>query len=159
MKVKILAVGKIKEPFWKDAIAEYTKRLSGYITLEIIEVDEAKIPQGASEKEEAIAKEKESQNLLAKIKSGEYVVALDLNAPEFDSLAFAAHLEKLFVKGDSLITFVIGGSLGLGPEIKKRANERLSLSALTFTHPMTRIILLEQIYRAFKINRGETYHK
>lgn len=159
MRTRILAVGKIKEPFWKDAIKEYEKRLSGYVTLEIVEVDEEKIAPGAGTTLEEIAKQKEGLRLLGKIKSGDYVVALDLHATEYESPAFAKHMEEMFSKGNSSITFVIGGTLGLSPEIKKRANERLSLSLMTFTHPMTRILLLEQLYRGFKINHNETYHK
>lgn len=159
MKIKVIAVGKIKEAFWKDALDEYTKRLSGYCTLEITEVDDEKAAPDCSEKEVTRIKEKEGQKLLGKIKPSEYVVALDLNANTYDSPQFASRLEEWFVQGNSTVTFLIGGSLGLSDEVKKKANERVTLSRLTFTHPMTRVILLEQLYRAFKIKRHETYHK
>ncbi len=159
MKIKVIAVGKIKEAFWKDALDEYAKRLSGYCTLETIEVDDEKAPADGSEKEILAIKDKEGKKLLGKIKPSEYVVALDLDANTYDSLQLAARLETWFVQGNSTVSFLIGGSLGLSDEVKKKANERLTLSRLTFTHQMTRVILLEQLYRAFKINRHETYHK
>lgn len=159
MKIKVIAVGKIKEAFWKAAIDEYSKRLSCYCTLEIIEVEDEKAPADGSDKEVLAIKDKEGKKLLTKIKPSEYVVALDLDANTYDSPQLAAHLETWFVQGNSTVSFLIGGSLGLSEEVKKKANERLTLSRLTFTHQMTRIILLEQLYRAFKINRHETYHK
>ncbi len=159
MKIKVIAVGKIKEAFWKDAIDEYSKRLSGYCTLEIIEVDDEKAPADGSDKEILAIKDKEGKKLLGKIKPSEYVVALDLDANTYDSPQLAGRLETWFVQGNSTVSFLIGGSLGLSDEVKKKANERLTLSRLTFTHQMTRVILLEQLYRAFKINRHETYHK
>lgn len=159
MKIKVLAIGKIKEAYWRDALEEYGKRLSGYCTLEIIEVEDEKAPADCSDKEATQIKEKEGRKLLSKIKPSEYVVALDLNANTYDSPQLAARLEEWFVQGNSTVSFLIGGSLGLSDEVKKKANERFTLSRLTFTHQMTRVILLEQIYRAFKINRHETYHK
>ncbi len=159
MKIKVIAVGKIKEAFWKDALDEYAKRLSGYCTLETVEVDDEKAHADGSDKEILAIKDKEGKKLLGKIKPSEYVVALDLDANTYDSLQLAARLETWFVQGNSTVSFLIGGSLGLSDEVKKKANERLTLSRLTFTHQMTRVILLEQLYRAFKINRHETYHK
>ncbi len=159
MKIKVVAIGKIKESYWRDALEEYSKRLSGYCTLEILESDDEKAPADCSEKEALQIKDKEGKKLLSQIKPSEYVVALDLNANTYDSPQLAARLEEWFVQGNSTVTFLIGGSLGLSDEVKKKANERLTLSRLTFTHQMTRVILLEQIYRAFKINRHETYHK
>lgn len=159
MKIKIVAVGHIKDEYWKQAISEYVKRLSPFSKVEIIEIEDEPIPNKASLAEEVIVKTKECKGMLKVIHEGEYVVALDLNASEYDSVKFSKHLEDMFVKGHSSITFVIGGSLGLSDELRTRANERLTLSKMTFTHQMTRVILLEQIYRGFKIANNESYHK
>lgn len=159
MKVKIIAVGSIKEDYWRVALEEYTNRLSLYTKVEIIEVkDEAAPPQMSKTLQEKV-KLKEGTKLLKKIKDKDLVVALDLNGPQRDSETFAKYIDSLFQRGNSEIVFVIGGSLGLSSEVKARANEVVTLSKLTFTHQMTRVILLEQIYRAFKINRNEVYHK
>lgn len=160
MKIKIVAVGKIKEQYFKSAISEYKKRLSAYTNIEIIEVSDEPIPKNSNATLDQQIKEKEGNKILSFIKDSEYVILLDLhNANEYDSIQFANHLDKLFTNGKSTITFVIGGSLGLGENIRQRANERIVLSKFTFTHQMVRILVLEQIYRAFKINNHETYHK
>ena len=153
MKIKIVAVGKIKEQYFKSAISEYEKRLSAYTNIEIIEVPDEPIAKNSNATLDQQIKEKEGSKMLS-------TILLDLHkANEYDSISFANHLDKLFTNGKSTITFVIGGSLGLGENIRQRANERIILSKFTFTHQMVRILVLEQIYRAFKINNHETYHK
>lgn len=160
MKIKIVAVGKIKENFFVLAINEYVKRLKAYCELEIVEVNDEAIAKDSNPSLDNKVKEKEGERILSKIKDNEYVILLDfLNSKEYDSISFAKHLDEMMLRGNSNLTFVIGGSLGLGDNIRKRGNERLLLSKMTFTHQMTRIILLEQIYRAFKIMHNETYHK
>lgn len=160
MKIRILAVGAVKEKSFIDAIKEYSKRLTSYVNLEIIEVSDEPIDKKCGKTLNQVIKEKEGNKLLKHIKEQDYVILLDLHeSKEEDSIMFAKHLDNLMTKGKSVIDFVIGGSLGNGENIRKRANERLSLSKMTFTHQMTRLILLEQIYRAFKINNNETYHK
>ncbi|MCH5180559.1 MAG: 23S rRNA (pseudouridine(1915)-N(3))-methyltransferase RlmH [Erysipelotrichales bacterium] len=160
MKIKLITVGKIKESFFVEAINEYIKRLKPYCCLEIFEVSDETIAKNSNDSLDAMVKEKEGEKILSKIKENEYVILLDFKeSKEYDSLDFAKHLDMLMTNGKSSLTFVIGGSLGLGENVRKRGNERLLLSKMTFTHQMTRIILLEQIYRAFKILNNETYHK
>ena len=159
MKIKIIAVGNIKEDYWRVALLEYTNRLSIYTKVEIIEVKDEPAPPQMSKILQEKVKLKEGTKILNRIKDKDLVVAVDLNGPERDSETFAKYLDGLFVRGNSEIVFVIGGSLGLSPEVQARADEVVTLSKLTFTHQMTRVILLEQIYRAIKINRNETYHK
>ena len=159
MKIKIIAVGSIKEDYWRVALEEYTNRLSLYTKVEICEVKDEPAPPHISKVLQEKVKLKEGTKILNKIKSKNLVVAVDLNGPQRDSETFAKYLDSLFVRGNSEIVFVIGGSLGLSPEVQSRADEVVTLSKMTFTHQMTRVILLEQIYRAFKINRNETYHK
>lgn len=160
MKIKIVAVGKIKENFFVLAINEYIKRLKAYCELEVVEVNDEPITKDSNASLDAKIKEKEGEKILSRIKENEYVILLDfLNSKEYDSISFSKHIDEMMTRGNSNLTFVIGGSLGLGENIRKRGNERLLLSKMTFTHQMTRIILLEQIYRAFKILHNETYHK
>ena len=159
MKIKIIAVGSIKEDYWRVALEEYTNRLSLYAKVEICEVKDEPAPPHMSKVLQEKVKLKEGTKILNKIKSKDLVVAVDLNGPQRDSETFAKYLDSFFVRGNSEIVFVIGGSLGLSPEVQSRADEVVTLSKMTFTHQMTRVILLEQIYRAFKINRNETYHK
>ena len=159
MKIKIIAVGSIKEDYWRVALEEYTNRLSLYTKVEICEVKDEPAPPHISKVLQEKVKLKEGTKILNRIKSKDLVVAVDLNGPQRDSETFAKYLDSLFVRGNSEIVFVIGGSLGLSPEVQSRADEVVTLSKMTFTHQMTRVILLEQIYRAFKINRNETYHK
>lgn len=155
---KIVAVGKIKEKFTKDEISEYTKRLSKYCKISIIEVEEEKAFDNSSADIERILK-KEGENLLKQIKPNDYVILLDLHGQEIDSVRFASLINDAQTKGTSSFAFVIGGSNGLSDEVRARSNFKLKLSPMTFTHQMTRVIILEQIYRAFKINNNETYHK
>ena len=158
LNVRIVCVGKIKDSFNKQGIDEYKKRLSRYIKLDIVEVDDAKIKDNASLKEEEIVKKEEGIRILKQVKDNEYMILLDLHGKEIDSVEFSKIIDSTSIRF-STITFVIGGSLGLSEEVIKRANYRLCLSKMTFTHQMTRGILLEQIYRAFKILNNEVYHK
>lgn len=159
MNIKLLCVGKIKEKFYRDAIAEYEKRLSRYGRLSIIEVADEKTPDHSSEAEELQIKEKEAARLLSHIRDNDYVIALAIDGQAWDSVSFAMHMERLAVSGRSSIVFVIGGSLGLHNSVLCRSNERLSFSAMTFPHQLMRVILLEQIYRSFRIRNHEPYHK
>ena len=159
MKIKIYAIGHLKEPYLKQGINEYLERLKPYTQVEIIEVNDESIVQNPRQKEIEIAKDKEGQKILKLLKSDEYVIGLDLVKKQPTSPEFAKYLEDKFVLGGSNISFVIGGSYGLSEELKKRCQDRIGLSNMTFLHQMTRLILLEQIYRAFKINRNEVYHK
>jgi len=159
MKIRILSVGKLNEPYIKEAQAEYLKRLGSYTKIEIIEVSEQKAPEKLSPAEEQQVKNKEGQHLLQKIKPGEFVFALDIQGKQVTSIAFSQKLEALALDSRSELAFVLGGSLGLSNEVLNRADLRLSLSKMTLPHQLCRIVLLEQIYRAFRISRGEPYHK
>ncbi len=159
MKVKIACVGKVKDSFYREAVAEYAKRLSRFCTLEIAEVADEKAPETLSSAEEAQVMEREGERLLSRILPGEYVVCLTIDGKRFASEAFATTLQATFDRGISCITFVIGGSLGLSPAITGRADLKLSVSDMTLPHGLCRVVLLEQIYRAFKINAHEPYHK
>ena len=158
INIKLVVVGKLKEKFHKDEINEYLKRLSRYSKVNIIEVEEEKIKDNSSLKENEIILTKEGNNVLKQIKENEFVFLLDLHGKEISSEEFAAKINKLSLDY-STVTFVIGGSLGVSNDLRKRSNFKLKLSPMTFTHQMTRIIILEQIYRAFKINNNEVYHK
>lgn len=159
MKIKVICVGKIKEKYLVEGIKEYTKRISGYTDIEIIEVADERIPEKASLAEEVMIKAKEGRKILDKVKQDDYVILLDVASKELDSVAFSKHIEKCMIDGKSTIDFIIGGSLGHGQEVLQRANLKLSFSPMTFPHQLMRLILLEQVYRAFKIMKGETYHK
>ena len=159
MKIKIYAIGHLKEAYLKQGINEYLERLKPYTQIEIIEANDESIVSNPSQKEIEIAKDKEGQKILKLLKNDEYVIGLDLVNKQPTSPEFAKYLEDKFVLGGSNISFVIGGSYGLSDELKKRCQDRIGLSNMTFLHQMTRLILLEQIYRAFKINRNEVYHK
>ena len=159
MKITVLAVGKIKERFYTDAVSEYAKRLSRYCRLEIVEVADEKTPDGAGEAMERKIKEKEGERLLSHIKDNMYVIALAIEGKARSSEELSSRLDNLGLQGNSDIAFVIGGSLGLSEAILKRADEALSFSRMTFPHQLMRVILLEQIYRSFKIQHGEPYHK
>lgn len=159
MKIKIICVGKIKENFYKDAILEYSKRLSRYCILEVVEVEDEKTPDKASENECSLIKKKEGQRILSHIKDNEFIVTLEIEGKKLTSPGLAKKLEEITVLGNSTIDFIIGGSLGLSDEIKNKADLKLSFSDMTFPHQLMRVILLEQIYRAFKINNNEPYHK
>ncbi len=159
MKISIVCVGKIKEKFYRDAIDEYTKRLSRYCKTEILEVPDEKTPDNASEAEELLIKKKEGEKILSKIKDDAFVITLEILGKKLDSVSFANLLEKTALSGKSHIQFVIGGSLGLHEDISKRADYKLSFSDMTFPHQLMRVILCEQIYRGYRIINGEPYHK
>lgn len=159
MKITLITVGKIKEKYLKDAIAEYSKRLSRYCKLEIVEVADEKTPDKASEALENQIKEKEGNRILSHISDSDYVIALAINGKERDSVELAEHIRSLGLHGKSSLAFVIGGSLGLSEEVLKRADEKLSFSKMTFPHQLMRVILAEQIYRSYRIIHGEPYHK
>lgn len=159
MKITILCVGKIKEKFYREAIEEYKKRLGRYCKLEVIEVTDEKTPDGAGEALEQQIKEKEGRRILSHIRDTDHVIALAIDGKMRDSVELAEHLNQLGIRGKSSIVFVIGGSLGLWPEVLKRADEQLSFSKMTFPHQLMRVILLEQIYRSYRIVKGEPYHK
>ena len=159
MKIKIYAIGKIKEKYLKDGINEYLERIKPYSQIEIIEVNDEPIVDNPHPSEIKKAIDIEGQRVLKLLKTNDYLIGLDLNKKEMTSPEFSTYLSKKFVSGGSNISFVIGGSYGLSEELKARCNDSISLSKMTFLHQMTRLILLEQIYRAFKINRNETYHK
>ena len=159
MRITILCVGKIKEKFYSDAVAEYAKRLSKYCKLEIVEVPDEKTPDGASAVVEEQIKEKEGKRILEKIKEDAFVCTLEIAGKRFTSEGLAGWMEKLAVSGTSHIVFVIGGSLGLHSSVLKRSNMGLSFSDMTFPHQLMRVILTEQIYRAFRIINKEPYHK
>ena len=159
MKMKIACVGKLKDSFYREAAAEYTKRLSRFCSLEIAEVADEKAPESLSPAEEAQVKEREGERLLGRIAPGEFVICLAIDGKRYSSEAFAQLLQDRFDLGVACITFVIGGSLGLSPAVLARADARLSISDMTLPHGLCRVVLLEQVYRAFKINAGEPYHK
>ena len=159
MKITILTVGKIKEDFYRKAIAEYSKRLSRYCKLEIIEVTDEKTPDSASAVVEEQIKDKEGERLLKYIREDAYVIALAIEGKMLDSIELSKNIEQLGFMGKSHIIFVIGGSLGLSDLILKRADFKLSFSKMTFPHQLMRVILLEQIYRSYRIICKEPYHK
>ncbi|MCI8804375.1 MAG: 23S rRNA (pseudouridine(1915)-N(3))-methyltransferase RlmH [Clostridiales bacterium] len=158
MRTEIICVGKIKEKFFKDAISEYSKRLSKYVNLNIIEVSDEKTPESLSDSEKRIVKYKEGERILNAVKTN-FVIALDLSGKKLSSENFAEFLRKSMVSGINGVSFVIGGSLGLSESVIKRADLRLSFSDMTFPHQLMRVILLEQIYRAHRIINNEPYHK
>lgn len=156
--INIVRVGKIKEKFFRDAIEEYSKRLSRFCSLTITEVADEKIPEKSNENIEEAIKQKEGINILNHIKKDSYVIALELKGTELDSVQFSQEIEKIS-NLNSNITFVIGGSLGLSKDVLNRSNKQVCFSKMTFPHQLIRIFLVEQIYRAFKIANNETYHK
>ncbi|MDD6811695.1 MAG: 23S rRNA (pseudouridine(1915)-N(3))-methyltransferase RlmH [Lachnospiraceae bacterium] len=159
MKISIIVVGKIKEKYYRDAIKEYTKRLSRYCKLEIIEVEDEQTPDKASLTETLRIKEKEADRIMKYIREDAFVMTLEIAGQTFNSVEFAQKIEKLSVRGVSHIQFVIGGSLGLHNKVSNRANLPVSFSRMTFPHQLMRVILLEQIYRSYRIINGEPYHK
>lgn len=159
MKITLVTVGKIKERFFADAIKEYEKRLSRYCRLEIVQVADEKTPEKASEAKARQIREREGERILAQMKEGAYVIALAIEGKMASSEELAEKLEKLGITGKSQVVFVIGGSLGLSEAVLKRADEQLSFSRMTFPHQLMRVILLEQIYRSYRIIAGEPYHK
>lgn len=159
MKITILCVGKIKEKFYRDAIAEYEKRLSRYCKLEIIEVADEKTPDNASEQVERQIKDKEAERMEKYLLTDAYVIALAIEGKQLDSVELSEKIERLGVSGTSHIIFVIGGSLGMADSVLKRADLLLSFSKMTFPHQLMRVVLLEQVYRSYRIMNHEPYHK
>lgn len=159
MNVTLIVVGKNKEKFFKEAVDEYSKRLSKFCKLNIIEVDDEETPANSSDSFDTLIKDKEGERILKKIPSSAFVFTLEIDGKKYDSVAFSRKIEKLCVSGNSHICFIIGGSLGLSDSVRKISNERISFSDMTFPHQLMRVILLEQVYRAFKIINNEPYHK
>lgn len=159
MKITVIAVGKIKEKYLRDALAEYEKRLGKYCRLELIEVADERTPERAGDAVEEQIRAKEAGRILKHLKEESYVITLEIQGKQLSSEEFAEKLEALGVQGRSHITFVIGGSIGLGGAVLRRADFALSFSKMTFPHQLMRVILLEQIYRGFRIMGGEPYHK
>ena len=159
MNITLITVGKVKEKYYRDAIAEYQKRLSRYCKLEIIEVADEKTPDKASDALEAQIKYKEAERIMKYIKDDTYCIALAIEGKKVDSVQFADKINKLGLTGESNIACIIGGSLGLHESVLKRADYKLSFSDMTFPHQLMRVILLEQIYRCYRILNGEPYHK
>lgn len=159
MNITVVCIGKLKERYWTEAVQEYSKRLSKYCTLTISELKEEKAPDNASAAEETAVKEAEGRAILKQIKKEAYVIALEVQGKELTSESLSERIASLGLSGKSDLVFVIGGSLGLSGEVLARADFRLSFSRMTFPHQMMRVILLEQIYRSFKIIRNEVYHK
>lgn len=159
MNIKIIGVGKLKEKYLKQGIAEYAKRLGKFCKFEIVEVPDEKAPEKLSVAEMEGVKEKEGERILAKIRDKEYVYALAIEGKERSSEEFAQEIAQLTTYGRSDITFVIGGSLGLSPAVLKRAETKISFGRFTLPHQLMRLVLSEQIYRAFMINNGSPYHK
>jgi 23S rRNA (pseudouridine1915-N3)-methyltransferase len=157
--IHIISVGKLKEKYLMQGIDEYKKRLSSYAKVDITEVPDEKAPEHLSEQEMEQIKQREGERILEKIPNDAYVIALAIEGKMKSSEQFAASIDKLATYGKSKIAFIIGGSLGLSKQVMQRADEALSFSKMTFPHQLMRLILLEQIYRAFRINRGEPYHK
>lgn len=159
LQIKIVAVGKIREKFLMEGLKEYAKRLSAYIRLEMTEIADEPCPERLSPADEERVKDREGERLLKGIGPQEHVILLDLQGKEFTSPDFSEYMDDLALTGKSSVTFIIGGSLGVSAEVRKRADYRWSFSRLTFPHPLMRLMLLEQIYRAMRISKGEPYHK
>ncbi len=158
MKITIVAAGKIKEKYLADGIAEFMKRLRPYAQVQIVEIGEEKMKENPSEAEKEKTLTKEGERLLRQVPEGSHLIVLDVYGKNMSSEELAADIDKLGLEGKSNITFLIGGAFGLSKEVRQAADELLSFSKMTFTHQMVRLLLVEQIYRAFKINRGEKYH-
>ena len=159
MKIKVVTVGKLKEKYLKDGIAEYSKRISRFAKLEMIELADEKTPDRASELENQKILEIEGQRILSKVGDRDFVIALAIEGKTFSSEEFSKQLEEASIKGFSTLTFIIGGSLGLAQDVKKRSNLSVSFGRLTLPHQLMRLVLVEQIYRAFTIQQGSPYHK
>lgn len=159
MNIKIICVGKLKEKFLKEGICEFQKRIKTYANLEIVEVKDEACPENSSELEMEKIKEVEGERILSKISKDAYVIALDIGGKSLTSEDFAEKIESLSVEGISAIDFIIGGSLGLSDEVKNKSDYRLSFSKFTFPHGLMRLILVEQVYRAFRIINNHPYHK
>jgi len=159
MNISIICVGKLKEKYWQDAVMEYSKRLAPYCKLKIVELKETKLPLNAGTAETEAVRISEGKEILSRLGENTFVIALEIKGERMDSEKFAKKIERLGNDGKSDISFVIGGSFGLSGQVSARADYRLSFSDMTFPHQMMRVILLEQIYRCFKINKNEPYHK
>jgi 23S rRNA (pseudouridine1915-N3)-methyltransferase len=159
LKITLISIGKIKEDFFKKAIEEYTKRLSSYCSLEQIELPDEKAPDNLSQKEELLIKNKEGERILQKLDPSSYFIVLDIKGKQLSSEELSKKIEELGIYSTSHITFAIGGSLGLSEKVLKKADMKLSFSKMTFPHQLFKVILLEQIYRSFRIMKGEPYHK
>ena len=159
MNISIICIGKLKERYWTEAIAEYSKRLSSYCNLEIIELKESRLADKPSRAEEEMVRTTEGGEILKRIKDNMHVITLEIGGKNLSSEALASKMETLSIDGVSNIAFIIGGSLGLSEAVSRRADFKLSFSKMTFPHQMMRVILLEQVYRSFKIIRNEAYHK
>jgi 23S rRNA (pseudouridine1915-N3)-methyltransferase len=157
--IQVIAVGRLKEKYLSQAIEEYMKRLGAYAKVQIVEVADEKAPENLSPAEEVLVKEREGERILAVVKPDAFLIALAIDGARWSSEQLAKELDRLATYGRSSVAFVIGGSLGLADAVLARADQRLSFSAMTFPHQIMRLLLLEQVYRAFKINRGEPYHK
>jgi 23S rRNA (pseudouridine1915-N3)-methyltransferase len=159
MQIRIIAVGRIKEKFLQDGIAEYEKRLRPYAKVQIVEIPDEKRPASSTRGSDSAAMEKEGERILAAVPEGSFSIALDVKGQSWSSEELAASLGSWELAGQNQLAFIIGGDLGLSPAVLARSNLKLSLSRMTFTHPMARLLLIEQVYRAFRILRGEPYHK
>ena len=159
MKITVITVGKLKEKYLKDAIAEYSKRLSKYCKLEIVEVADEKTPDNASEFVEDSIRSKEAERILKYVKDDAYIITLEIGGKQLSSEELAEKIDKLGVQRTSHIIFIIGGSIGLGKEVLQKSNYALSFSKMTFPHQLMRVILLEQVYRSYRIMHNEPYHK
>lgn len=158
MRISIVTVGKIKERYLTEGIAEFTKRLTPFCRLDIVEVVEERMPENPSGADKAKALAREGERILKAVRAGSHLIVLDLGGRQLSSEELAAKLDALALAGQSDLTFAIGGAFGLAPAVTAAAQDKLSFSKMTFTHQMIRLLLLEQIYRAFKISRGEPYH-
>lgn len=159
MNIRIVSVGKIKERYIQEGIKEFSKRLSRYCNLDIIEIDDEKAPENLSEKEMEKVKTKEGERILAKIPQNAFIISLEIEGKQLSSEELSKKIDDLMVNGKNDICFVIGGSLGLSTDVINRSNYKLSFSKMTFPHQLMRLILLEQVYRGFRIMKGEPYHK
>ncbi|MFC2948717.1 23S rRNA (pseudouridine(1915)-N(3))-methyltransferase RlmH [Virgibacillus sediminis] len=159
MKISIVAVGKLKEKYLKQGIQEYVKRLGAYANIDIIEVADEKAPETMSDAEMLEVKGKEGERILKAVSPDAYVITLEIEGKMLTSEQLAAKMDELATYGKSKITFIIGGSLGISKEVQNRSDLALSFSKMTFPHQLMRLVLLEQVYRGFRINRGEPYHK
>lgn len=159
MNINIIAVGKIKEKYIQEGIKEFSKRLSRYCNLKIIEVDDEKAPENLSDKEMEVVKQKEGQKILSKIPQNSFIISLEIQGREISSEDLSKKMEDVMVSGINDITFIIGGSLGLSDEVRSKSDFKLSFSKMTFPHQLMRLILLEQVYRGWRIMKNEPYHK
>lgn len=158
MRIRILVAGKIREPFLREGVSEYLKRLTPYARVEVVELQDDPVPDKAQQKLVALAKDAEAQRILRAIRDGEYVVALDVNGQQMSSVDLSRWLRARQVAGDSNLAFVVGGTMGLSHLVLDRAQMRLSMGPLTFPHQFVPLLLLEQLYRSFRIASGEKYH-